>query len=187
MKEKEWEKIYKEKASVPMPEPAGLLREYEHLLTGGRALDIAAGEGHNGIFLAGKGYAVTSVDRASSAVDIMRAHAARQGVSIEAVAADMLAYPIAENSFDVMLNFYFLERDLVPKIKAGLRKDGLLFFETYTLEQQQFGGPHNPDFLLKPNELLLAFLDFFIIFYHERIDTSGPEPRAIASLVAQKV
>lgn len=187
MKEKQWEEIYRAKALEGMPEPAGLLRDYEHLLTGGSALDIAAGEGHNGIFLAGKGYTVTCVDRASSAVELIRANAARQGAAIQAVAADMLAYPIPENSFDVMLDFYFLERALLPGIKAGLRKDGLVFFETYTMEQQQFGGPHNPDFLLKPNELLLAFLDFFIIFYHERIDTSGSEPRAIASLVAQKV
>jgi len=187
MREKEWEEIYKEKASGPMTEPEGLLRDYEHLLRGGRALDIAAGEGHNGIFLAGKGYEVTCVDRSVSAVSLMQENAKRKGVLVNTVAADMLSYPIAENSFDVMLDFYFLERDLLPKIKAGLRKDGLVFFETYTVEQQQFGGPHNPDFLLKPNELLLAFLDFFIIFYHERIDTAGSEPRAIASLVAQKV
>ena len=44
-----------------------------------------------------------------------------------------------------------------------------MFFETYTTEQRQFGGPSNPDYLLNPNELLLSFLDFFILFYHERI------------------
>jgi tellurite methyltransferase len=186
MKKIQWEEKYRTRPPGQMPEPASLLKEYEQLLTGGTALDIAAGEGQNGIYLASKRYEVTCVDRAHSAVKRISEHAARQGVTIKAVAADLLDYPIAENSFDVMLNFYFLERALVPKIKAGLRKDGLLIFETYTLEQQRFDGPHNPDYLLKPNELLLAFLDLFIIFYHERIDTRGPKPRAIASLVARK-
>lgn len=186
MKEKQWEEIYKTKAVQGMPEPASLIRDYEHLLTAGKALDIAAGEGHNGIFLAGKGYEVTCVDRSASAVGLMLDNAKKKGVSITAVEADMLAYPIAENSYDVILDFYFLERALIPKIKAGLKKKGILFFETYTLEQQQFDGPHTKEFLLKPNELLTEFLDFFIIFYHERIDTSTGSSRAIASLVAQK-
>jgi len=182
-----WEEIYRARAGAGMPEPAALLRDYERLLTGGRALDIAAGEGQNGIFLAARGYAVTCVDRAASAIPLIQAHAARQGVSVEAVAADALDYPIAAQSYDAILNFYFLERPLFQRITEGLSRDGLLFFETYTIEQQRFGGPHNPDFLLQPNELLEAFSDLFVIFYHERIDMSGSEPRAIASLVAQKI
>ncbi len=182
-----WEERYRARSHETLPDPADLLREYEHLLSGGRALDIAAGEGQNGIFLAEKGYAVTCVDRSASAVARIREHAVRRGVEVNAVVADMLAYPIVEQTYDVILNFYFLERSLFPAIAAGLKKGGLLFFETYTIEQQRFSGPHNPEFLLQPNELLTAFLDLFVIFYHERIDASGTQPRAIASLVAQKV
>jgi len=182
-----WEETYRARQAGEMPEPAQLLRDYEHLLTGGTALDIAAGEGQNGIFLATRGYTVTCVDRAPSAIPLIHAHAAQHSVSVTAVAADICTYPIKENSYDAILNFYFLERELFPVIKAGLKKNGLLFFETYTVHQQQFDGPHHPEFLLKPNELLTAFLDLFIIFYHERIDASGLRPRAVASLVAQKV
>lgn len=182
-----WEERYRGKSPDTLPTPAELLQQYEHLLSGGTALDIAAGEGQNGIFLAEKGYSVTCVDRSASAVARIRTHAARRGVEVDAVVADMLTYPIFEQTYDVILNFYFLERSLFPSIKAGLKKGGLLFFETYTQEQQQINGPHTPEFLLQPNELLTAFLDLFVIFYHERIDTSGTQPRAIASLVAQKV
>ncbi|MCX8043282.1 MAG: class I SAM-dependent methyltransferase [Desulfobacterota bacterium] len=181
-----WEERYRQRKPGMMPEPARLLRDYEHLLTGGTALDIAAGEGQNGIFLASRGYTVTCVDRSSSAVALIRANAAAQGVTIEAVAADVLTYPIPEQAYDVILNFYFLERSLLPAIKAGLKKGGFLFFETYTIEQQRFNGPHNPVFLLQPNELLNACLDLFILFYHERIDMSGSQPRAVASLIGQK-
>ena len=47
-------------------------------------------------------------------------------------------------------------------------------------------GPPIPTIFFKPNELLLFFLDFFIIYYHERI-IPGAQPQAIASLIAQKV
>jgi hypothetical protein len=109
-----------------------------------------------------------------------------KGVSIDTVAADMLAWPFPEKHYDVILNFYYLERELAPRIKAGLKKGGLLFFETYTLDQQQFDGPHNPDYLLKPNELLESFLDLFVLFYHERIEPNG-SCRAVASMIARKV
>ena len=71
---------------------------------------------------------------------------------------------------------------------AGLKKGGLLVFETYTLDQQRFDGPHNPDFLLKPNELLESFLDMFILYYHERIEPDGAGGyNALASMIARKV
>ena len=95
----------------------------------------------------------------------------------------VLSYDIRENHFDVILDFYYLERSLIPKIKKGLRNNGLLFFETYTAEQSRFGHPRNPEYLLKPNELLNFFLDFFILYYHERIE----ESKAVAGIIAQKI
>ena len=62
----------------------------------------------------------------------------------------------------------------------------MLLFETYTIEQPRYGRPRNPDYLLKPNELLRSFSDLHIIFYHERVDHSAEQPQAIASLLAQK-
>jgi 2-polyprenyl-3-methyl-5-hydroxy-6-metoxy-1,4-benzoquinol methylase len=183
MKKKEWEKKYKSKTIDKEPDAAALLRENTHLFSGGTALDIAMGMGQNAIFLASHGYKVTGIDRSSSAVSLSRENAEKKAVSLRTVEADILTYGIRENYFDVILNFYFLERSLIQKIKKGLKKNGLVFFETYTTDQSRFGGPKNPDFLLKPNELLNCFLDFFIIFYHERIE----EKKAIVSLIAQKV
>ena len=102
---------------------------------------------------------------------------------ISTVAEDILTFKIEENSFDLIADFYFLEREIIPKIKKGLKKNGLVFFETYTTEQQDIDGPHNPNFLLSTNELIGFFTDYFIIYYHERVE----EKKAIASLIAQKV
>ena len=186
--ERAWEEKYQIRSLADVPRPAAFLQEHAAMLgTGGTALDIALGAGQNGVFLAQRGYAVTGVDRSRAAAELSRKYASSKGVSIDAVAADMLDWPFPENHFEVILNFYFLEPALAPRIKAGLKKGGLLFFETYTLDQQRFDGPHNPDFLLKPNELLESFLDLFVVFYHERIEPNGKGSyRAVASMIAKK-
>lgn len=183
MDQKEWEENYRSRPADSGPEVAALLQTHAGLINGGRALDIAMGVGQNTVFLASRGCDATGVDRSPEAVMQARSLASKHGVAITAVEADMLAYTMPESSFDIISNFYFLERSLVPGIKHSLKKNGLIFFETYTLDQPRFGHPRNPDFLLKPNELLGWFLDFFIIFYHER---NEPD-KAVASLIAQKL
>ncbi|MEI6126070.1 MAG: methyltransferase domain-containing protein [Pseudomonadota bacterium] len=187
MNEKRWEEKYTIKTVEDIPEPAKFLQHNAAALTGGRALDIAMGAGQNSVFLAQCGYDVTGVDRSATAVGLARDLAHKRGVSLTAVEADVLSYEIRQEAYDAIINFYFLERSLIPKIKAGLKKNGLVFFETYTLEQERFGGPHTRDFLLKPNELLAAFLDLFIIFYHERVEETPRGSKALASLIGQKV
>jgi tellurite methyltransferase len=179
-----WDERYKDTSSESGP--ASLLLDNAHLLTNGKALDVAMGLGNNAFFLAAQGYAVTGVDISRVAVTRAAEHAKKNGLTIQALEADLAEFPIEDENYDLIVNFYFLDRTLIPRLKKGLKKNGLMFFETYTTEQRQFGGPTNLDYLLKPNELLLSFLDFFIIFYHERIILEK-EPRAIASLIAQKV
>ncbi len=179
---KDWEKEYTSKSLNNTPEPALLLKKHSHLLTGGQALDIASGAGQNSIFLSSSGYNVTAVDKSSAAKSLTDQSATENGVQVNTVEKDILSYDIADESFDLIADFYFLERKIIHNIKKGLKKNGLLFFETYTIDQQKINGPHNPDFLLEPNELISFFTDFFIIFYHERTDGK----KSIASLIAQK-
>jgi 2-polyprenyl-3-methyl-5-hydroxy-6-metoxy-1,4-benzoquinol methylase len=183
MDKQAWDRKYKLKTSNPLPDPAELLRKNVNLISGGRALDIGMGTGQNAIFLATHGCDVIGIDRSATAVSLAKKHAKKHGVSLTTIAADILTYDMPENYFDIILNFYFLERSLIPKIKKSLKKNGLLFFETYTIEQSRFGGPKNPDYLLNPDELLLFFLDFLVLFYYERIEKT----KAIASLIAEKV
>ena len=180
---KDWEKEYSAKSLKDTPLPARLLKNNINLLTGGQALDIASGTGQNAVFLSSQGYDVTAVDKSPSAAALANQYTLEKGSKINTVTEDILTFKIKENSFDLIADFYFLEREIIPKIKNGLRKNGLVFFETYTTEQQNIDGPHNPDFLLQTNELISFFKDFFIIFYHER----RTEKKSIASLIAQKV
>ena len=187
--ERSWEEKYRIRGLADIPQPAAFLRKHGGSIgSGGTALDIAMGAGQNAVFLAQLGFDVTGVDRSASAVKLARQYARDRGVSINAIAADMLDWQFPEHQFDLIIDFYFLERELLPRIKAGLKKGGLLVFETYPLAPQDFDGPHNPDFLLRPNELLEAFLDFFVLYYHERIEADGAGGRrAIASMIVKKV
>ena len=167
-------------------EPSRLLRQLIPLLPKGRALDIACGEGRNAIFLAQNGYEVDAVDISSVAIDRVAEAVKTSGLKVNVIQADLENYEISVGTYDLIINFNYLQRSLVPAIKSGLSKGGAVVFETYTLEQQAIGHPKNPEFLLKPNELLHLFSDLHIFFYREGVFEEG-EKRAIASLAGRRV
>ena len=185
MANKTWDERYEQVSDLPK-EPVSFLKEHIYRLPRGKALDLAMGIGRNAIFLATYGYEVDGIDISEVAVEKVRSLAQKKSLLIHARKADLTNYQISENTYDVILNFYFLERPLIPQIKKGLKQGGMILFETYTIEQPHYGRPHNPAYLLKPNELLHSFGDLHIIYYHERVDAQKEETKAIASLLAQK-
>lgn len=147
-------------------------------------LDVAMGSGRNAIYLAKMGFSVRGVDVSADSITEALEKAQQEGVIIQAEVADLEKdYRIDPEAYDVIVCFYYLQRSLFPQIKNGLKKGGMVVYETYTTEQAQFGRPKNPDFLLKPNELLDIFRDFRCLRYREGIIDNR---KAIASLVAQK-
>lgn len=180
----EWDTRYSTGDHVPERDPSRLLVDFSYILPKGRALDIACGEGRNAIYLARHGYRVDAVD--ISEVAIKNARTTAKGLDINFIVADLENFSIPEDTYDLIINFYYLQRSLIPEIRKGLKKGGLLVFETYTIEHQAFGHPKNPDFLLKPNELLRLFNDLHIVYYREGA-TEGEEKKAIASLVGRKL
>ena len=83
----------------------------------------------------------------------------------------------------MIICFNYLQRSLIPQIKDGLRKGGMVVYETFIVDQAQFGKPKNPDYLLRHNELLNMFRDFRCLRYREGIVESR---RAIVSIIAEK-
>lgn len=185
MRNKTWDERYNQDYDFSK-EPASFLSKNIHRLPRGKALDLAMGTGRNAIFLARHGYEVDGTDSSEVAVEKVQSFAQKESLSIHATQADLTHYQITEKAYDLILNFYFLERTLIPQIKKGLKRGGMLLFETYTVEQSHYGKPHNPAYLLKPNELLHSFKDLHIIYYHERLERPKEETKAIASLLAEK-
>jgi tellurite methyltransferase len=166
-------------------EPAQFLVENIELLPKGRALDVAMGGGRNAIYLAKMGFEVEGVDISAEAVRSALESARRVSVTIRAQIADLEGdYCVKKDAYDVIVCFDYLQRSLIPQIKDGVRKGGMVVYETFIIDQARFGKPTNPDYLLKYNELLDMFRDFRCLRYREGV---MPGPKAIASIVAQRV
>jgi tellurite methyltransferase len=167
--------------------PASFLVENMPLLPKGKVLDVAMGGGRNAIYLARMGFDVEGVDISVESVNNAREAAARGGVFIRSEVADLgKMYRISIGAYDAIICFNYLQRSLVPQIKAGLRVGGVLIYETFLIEQAQWAKPKNPHFLLQHNELLRLFADLRCLRYREGIFENGEDRKAIASIVAVK-
>jgi SAM-dependent methyltransferase len=182
-----WDRRYRQGShSSREPDPF-LVFAYEEFVAPlfgrpGTALDLAGGVGRHTIFLAQRGWQVTLTD--ISAVGIQRARKAAEKVDtrINFVVGDAREFA-AKQDYDLILVFFYLERELFPRLAQALRPGGLVIYKTYTREHKKFSskGPSHPMYFLDPNELLRAFSTFHVLHYHETVREKG-----IAELVAQK-
>lgn len=164
--------------------PSSLLMEYISVLPGGRALDIAMGKGRNALYLAEHGFDVQGVDIDKAAIHACEEEASKRGIRIKTLTTDLSHYQILPETYEVILCFYYLQRNLIPRIKAGLKTGGVILYETFLIDQHiRFGKPKHKEYCFERNELLHLFKNFRILFYREGFVT---EEKAIASLVAQK-
>jgi tellurite methyltransferase len=186
--QKRWNKRYRLGKDAPGNKPNPFLKAQIRSLPKGRTLDLASGDGRNAVFLALQGCDVEALDISEVGLRKARKLAREAGVKINTIPADLDAYVIKKGEYDLIADFYFLNRRLIPKIKRGLKKGGIVIFETYLLEQLDLGvaGPRNPRYFLKPNELLMFFSEFRVLFYREGIFKEGGRKKAVASLIAQK-
>ena len=130
---KEWDERYRGGRGMP-DEPSALLVQNPALLpAGGRALDIAMGSGRNALYLASQGFRVTGVDVSTVAIELCHEKAARLGLEVEAIVADLEDYPLPVDTYDLIINFHFLQRSLVGPIVRALKRGGLLFCESFTV------------------------------------------------------
>jgi len=143
------------------------------------------GAGRNAVYLARAGYDVEGVDISQQAIDAAIESATEAGVFINTQVADLeQRYQIKKHAYDIVICFNYLHRLLLPQIRDALKIGGFIVYETFIVDQAQFGRPGNPDHLLKHNESLGMFSDFRCLRYHEGI---YPGPKAVAGIVAQKI
>jgi len=171
--------------------PAQLLLEHLSLFTEGTLpgpiLDLACGDGHNGILLAQKNLEVICCDNSQEARERVKTLAAENGVVVEFWQVDLEQEginPLPEEFYGGILAFRYLHRPLIPFMKRAVKEGGILIYETFTIDQPKFGKPHNPDFLLRPRELREWFEDWEIIHCFEGIK-DNPK-RAVAQIVCRK-
>jgi tellurite methyltransferase len=175
-------------AAIFSDEPVPWLAEQRDVLAlqlPGRALDVACGGGRNAFFLAELGFEVDALDISDVAVDRVRSIAAARGAPVTAHRVDLAngaAFPRVP--YDVVIDFFYLERPLFDAIASALAPRGLLVFQTF------LGGRRvGPDFGLEPDELRHAFtgLGLEIVHYDEvEIGDDRSGRRKVARLTARR-
>lgn len=182
-KDKErWDHKYGTEEYIFGKAPIAFLQEHLHLLPKGKTLDIAMGEGRNGVFLATKGFEVTGIDISEKGLNKAQALARAHGVTIETKVVDLETYQLPAETYDVIICTYYLQRDLFPQIIQALKPGGIVIVETYTLDHLKYRNQFPKQFLLTPNELLHHFADFTVLRYQTQDDGQS----AYASILAQK-
>jgi SAM-dependent methyltransferase len=125
--------------------PSILLPEAIADLQPGLALDLACGAGRHSFCLAERGWRVTAVDGSSVAIDILRKEAARRdlGDRIDARVADLMSSPrgfvIEEGAYELICDFFFLDRTLFEEIERGVRPGGRFVAAIHVSDGEQSG------------------------------------------------
>ena len=148
---------------------------------GARVLDVACGNGRHARFFAGRGCVVEAVDR-----DPACAAALADVPSVHFLAADIEAdpWPYRGRAFDLIVVTNYLHRPLLPVLRDALADGGLLLYETFAVGQQNFGRPTNPDFLLRPGELLDFFRPALAVIAFEDTLVHRPGPVRVQRIAA---
>ena len=146
------------------------------LAPGRRALDIACGEGRNGIFLAQNGFEVTAVDISERGLAKGISRAAELGVQVNFVQADLESYQLG-GSYDLIVNFNFLLRPLIAPMVDALAPGGIIVMETI-MNAPSLEGAHTRNFLLDQGELETLFSGFDGSILQLEEEGSGDTPVA---------
>lgn len=165
-----WDERYAAKELIWSAEPNQFVARECANLTPGRAVDLAAGEGRNAIWLARQGWEVTAVD--FSAVGLDKGRQLAGDTELEWVCADATTWAASE-PYDLALIAYLQlpadqRRAAHRNAVAALRPGGtfLLVAHDSTNLTEGTGGPQDPRVLMSADDVLadLAGLDCSVEF-----------------------
>lgn len=176
-----WDEKYATEQYIFGKKPILFIEDNVHLLPKGKTLDIAMGEGRNGVFLARHGFEVVGVDISAEGLNKAQQLASEYGVSIETKVVDLENADLGTNEYDLIICTYYLQRSLFPQIKKALKRGGMALIETYNIDYLKYSR-FNKKYLLETNELLDVFRDFRVIKYQDF--DNGQE--AYSSIIAVK-
>lgn len=171
-----WDDRFDTEEYVFGEQPNAFLASQRELVRGyRRALAVADGEGRNGVWLAEQGLQVVSVDASAVGLAKARRLAARRGVEIETVHADLASFDWPPTAFDLVVAIFIqfagpaLRDSIFAGMKRALQPGGTLILEGYRPEQIAYGtgGPQQPDQLYTTELLQAAFADLQIMHLRE--------------------
>jgi tellurite methyltransferase len=174
----QWNARYRAQPPGPAAPQPWLVGHESLLPPPGLALEVAMGLGGSAGWLCERGWRAAGLD--ISEVAVRRAKA--RWPALLAGVADLERLPIApEPAFDLILDFYYLDRGLWPVFRRALRPGGLLLMETF-VQPPSGRADMNPAYVLQPGELRAAFADWEVLDYAEG-ERAG---RWVAGLAARR-
>ena len=142
-------------------------------------LDIAAGSGRHTKLLLDRGFRVRAVDRDVTALSTL----AGPRCTVEQVDLETGGPWPLEGGYDGIVVTNYLHRPLFPEIAGALAPGGGVIYETFALGNERFGRPSNPEFLLRPGELLDAFASLTVVAF-EQGEISTPRSAVVQRIAA---
>lgn len=132
-------------------EPNDFLRERAAGLPIGDVLCIADGEGRNGVYLAGLGHRVTSVDLTEAGMAKADRLATESAVELTTVVADLADFDFGKERWDLVVSIFAhtpvpIRSRIHGLMQTALRPGGHFLLEAYTPDQvgRGTGGPPTP-------------------------------------------
>jgi SAM-dependent methyltransferase len=176
-------KTCSEQHSVDRPSD-WVARWVNQIRPGGTVLDLACGSGRHSRFLAVQGFRVCAVDSDQRALQGLH-----DSAGITTVLADLESspWPFQQSSFDGVVVTNYLHRALFPNIVGALATGGVLIYETFAAGNERFGKPSNPDFLLRPGELLEVAGSRLRVVAYEDVEVTAPKPARVQRICASHI
>ena len=160
---------------------AWVVRWAERVPAGEPVLDVACGRGRHARLFATLGHPVQAIDRDPAVLSRLNGVA-----NVTARCADLErgAWPYKEERFAGIVVVNYLHRPLFTRLLAALASEGVLIYETFAVGNERYGRPSNPDFLLRPGELLEEVRGRLRVIAYEDLFVSEPRPAVVQRICA---
>jgi SAM-dependent methyltransferase len=147
----------------------------------GRVLDVACGSGRHSRWLAARGHLVDAVDRDAAVLSGLGASEAIHPLCCDLESG---AWPYSRGAYAAVVVTNYLHRPLFPELIAALSPGGVLIYETFAAGNERYGRPSNPDFLLRPGELLEVVRGRLRVVAFEDVYVDKPKPALVQRICA---
>jgi len=163
MDKKSWDERYAADGLVWTAQANRFLVAETQALTPGRALDLAAGEGRNAVWLAEQGWQVHAVDFSARGIEKGKALAHKRSVAVEWEVTDLLEFEPQPAAYQLVAILYLhlpwsAMRVVLERAAAAVAPGGTLLLVGHdrTNITDGHGGPQDPAILYQPQEVAQA-------------------------------
>ena len=157
-----WNSKYETEVYLFGEKPIPFLVDNVHILRKGKVLDIAMGEGRNGVYLATQGFEVLGLDISEKGLEKAHNLAKKNKVTIETKVVDLESFTLEPNSYDVILCTYYMQKDLFKQFQSALKPGGMIVVETYNVDYLKY-VQFSREWALDTNEMLDIFKGLRVI------------------------